>query len=131
MKIRRSPEIREESQIRVFHDWTRDDHTKFNNSINYCSINTDNIPEKPGVYFFYCNNTLVYVGISNNIKRRIKNHVSINKHIIKHQNPLLIDRNLHFIDKVEFEVYPEEDLKWIEQFYICKLKPQCHGFFDF
>ena len=92
-------------------------------SVNYCTINIDSLPERPGVYFLYENDNLLYIGRSSDIKTRIKNHVSVNKNINHHREPSHIDYVIHRVTKVEVHEYNNDDLPWIELFYICKLKP--------
>lgn len=91
--------------------------------INYCSIDVTNLPQKPGIYFLYESEDLLYVGKSKNIKTRIKAHISTNKNITNKVEPSHIDYVFHRVTQIEFYEYPEEDLPWIELFFICKLRP--------
>ena len=125
MEIRRNPEFRNNSDKMVYLDSRRNDYTKMTNRIQYCSLDTDNIPAKPGIYFFYMDDKLLYVGQSINIKKRIRDHISINKHITNALHPLEIDIYLHHANRIEFELYPEGELTWIESFYQTRLKPKC------
>ena len=125
MGIRKKPEFRVNPDRMVYLDSRMNDFTKMTNKINYCCFETDHIPEKPGIYFFYLDDKLLYVGQSINLKKRIRDHISINKHITNALHPMEIDIYLHHVNRVEFELYPEVELDWIERFYQTRLKPNC------
>ena len=123
--IRNIPRILDKDSRRIFLDWRKDDYTKINNSVNYCVFDTSNLPERPGIYFLYDNEELLYIGMTTvSIKTRVRNHISVNKHITNANEPLKIDRWLHRVNRVEYEEYPIRELAWIELFYQCKLKPK-------
>lgn len=127
MPIRDKPSIIDPDKPHFWHDWRKGDYTRLSTTVNYCSFDISKLTEVAGVYFLYINNSLVYVGKSSNLKRRIKHHISVNKNIVKSYEPSEIDKVLHLVNKIEFEIYPEEDLSWIEMFYICKLKPELNA----
>ena len=77
MGIRERPLFKNENGIYCFRDWRKDDYTKISPQINYCSINHMNLPDKPGIYFFYIDNDLVYIGRSKNIRKRVGMHRSV------------------------------------------------------
>ena len=77
------------------------------------------LPEKEGVYFLWSNSELLYVGRSNNIKRRVKQHISplcqeaalVNKEEIKlisfeitrsHEEAKAIENDLLYFFKTKF-----------------------------
>lgn len=127
MSIREKPRIKIEGKDYYWHDWYKGDYTKTFNTINYSTLDLSNIPKKPGIYFFYADDVLLYVGMSVNIRTRIGAHISCNKHITRTNDPPAISKYMHNVNRVEFELYNEEDLPWIEMFYICKLKPKLNG----
>ena len=126
-KIRDEPHIRKPNAIPCWHDWRKDDYTRFSNEINYCKINHMELPDKPGIYFFYSQGNLMYIGRAKSLRKRVGTHISINKHIIKAYQPHQIDVMLHRVDKVEVEVYPEQELDWIESFYMTRLGPSLNA----
>lgn len=127
MALREKPDIIDDSSIGRYHDWRKNDYTRLTPNVNYCNIDTSKIPNKPGIYFFYSGEELLYIGKAKNLKIRISAHISINKHITKYPESHRIDQLLHRINHVEFEVYPEEDLDWIELFFQTKLHPSLNA----
>ena len=127
MLIREKPRIKEEGKTYYWHDDKKGNYTKMRPSVNYCSIDVSKLPDKPGIYFLYEDEELQYIGRTKSIKKRISTHISVNKHIINAFEPHDIAKKMHKITRVEFELYPEEDLPWIEMFYICKLFPSANS----
>ena len=48
-----------------------------------------NIPEKPGVYFFYKGNSLLYIGKATSLRSRVKSYSG--KDLIVTRGPLILD----------------------------------------
>lgn len=84
----------------------------------------DDIPNVPGIYFLFDrHNTLLYIGKSVRLKERVNSHVTNNSYDntgLWGGGCMVPDNSVEYI-----KIYPcnEEDLLFIEQFYIWKYKP--------
>lgn len=63
-------------------------------------LKKSNIPEKPGVYFFYKGKTLLYIGKATSLRSRVRSYFS--KDLIATRGPLILDMTVQ-ADKIKWQ----------------------------
>lgn len=81
-----------------------------------------------GVYIFYDNNkNPIYVGISNNIERRVKEHIRGRGGVSSFLGVQQIDLNMSLVSSFEIKIMNMEEARIFESDFIKKNNPMFNG----